>query len=123
MFMGNLSSILTEVNPGGALIGYWDDGIQSVEEYMQGDYDRVIESTKPVGGGGTAPACIPPFLATGGDGKYDTDFDCIVILTDGEFYSHYVGDWSQVSVPTLWCVIGRQAATFVPPNGVKVAVK
>lgn len=121
-FMGNLSAILTEVNPSGALLAYWDDGIRSVEEYTEGDYERVKESTKPIGGGGTEPSCIAPFITTGGDGSFDTDFDCVVILTDGEFYSGQ-GDWSQVSVPVLWCVIGRAAQDFKPDYGVKVAVR
>ena len=124
-FMANLAAIVEQVSPEALLLGYWDTQICTVELYMDDEYDRLIESTKPEGGGGTSPACIPPFIASYGDGKYDTDFDCIVIFTDGVFHDARQGDWSAVKAPVLWCVIDNGyggGKAFTPDYGVKVNV-
>jgi len=125
-FMSNTAAICEQVRPEELLLAYWDTRICAVELYREGEYDQLVESTKPVGGGGTTPKCIPPFLASGGDGEYDTVFDCIVIFTDGVGFQHSQGDWSSVTVPVLWCVIddgsGHGGKKFTPDYGVKVNV-
>jgi len=59
---------------------------------------NIVSSTKPIGGGGTAPSCISEYLT---ENKIDPE--CIIVLTDG-----YVGDdWgSEWNAPLLWVITG-----------------
>jgi len=121
-FMANLASIVEQVSPEELLLGYWDTQICAVERYREGEYDRLLEATKPAGGGGTSPACIPLYIAS----DDDEDYDCIVIFTDGVFYGASQGDWSAVTTPVLWCVLDDgygSSKAFTPDHGVKVGVK
>jgi len=45
---------------------------------------------------------------------------CVVMLTDGEFYGDGWHEWSRISAPVLWCVVGNK--NFVPKYGQSVYV-
>jgi predicted metal-dependent peptidase len=63
------------------------------EKYEQDQLDNLLSSTKPRGGGGTAPQCIPDFI-----NKHKIKAECAIILTDG-----YVSSWGTGwPCPTLW---------------------
>jgi hypothetical protein len=49
----------------------------------------------------------------------DIKADCIVMLTDGYFYSGE-GDWSDVTAPLLWVVKGNR--DFKPKHGIAVHI-
>ena len=78
---------------------YWDGEVSAHEEYKAGDYDSLLESTKPKGGGGTDPMCVSKYL---NDNKIKPD--CIVMVTDG-CVPNWGKDWP---APVLWVVIGSK---------------
>lgn len=108
-FLGEIKSICDEVNPDTVELLYWDSKVASHETYQGGAVATLTDSTKPRGGGGTSPECVPVFLRD----KMITP-QCVVMLTDGCFYSSNHGDW-QGMPPVLWCVMGNKS--FVPKVG------
>jgi len=106
----NMQKILSEfvaitrmVNPQHVDLLYWDSQVTGHEEYKQGDYDAMLSSMKPRGGGGTRPSCVPTYLKE----KAITP-DCIVMLTDGEVFNDWGGNWP---APVLWVVCGNPGVT------------
>jgi predicted metal-dependent peptidase len=91
-FLGEVQKICETVKPEGIDLLYWDTEVCQHEKYEQDQLDNLLSSTKPKGGGGTDPECIPRYIA---DHKLKPE--CAVILTDG-----YVGSWGEWSCPTLW---------------------
>ena len=101
-FLGEIRSICERVKPEGIDVLYWDTRVAQHEKYEQDQLDNLLSSTKPRGGGGTAPSCIPQYMA---DKKIKAE--CAVILTDG-----YVGgDWgSGWQCPTLWGITSDEVS-------------
>jgi predicted metal-dependent peptidase len=91
---------------------YWDTEICAHEKYERGDYEAIMSSTKPAGGGGTSAECIPKYIE-----QHKLNPECVIVLTDG-----YLGsDWGTWTVPVLWCIIDN--ATRTAPNGTTVHVE
>lgn len=86
-------------------IMYWDGVVQVHEEYDAISFKNWANTTKPVGGGGTTPACIPLYLKEKGITP-----DVVVVLTDGE-----VNGWGVWDVPVLWVIENR--TKIVAPVG------
>jgi predicted metal-dependent peptidase len=110
-FLGELQSICTTVKPDGVDILYWDTQVCRHEPYERDQLGSLLQSTKPAGGGGTDPQCIPEYIKAKG-----IKAECCVVLTDG--YVHRWGDgWS---MPLLWGITteGRTA-----PVGKSVTVR
>ena len=99
-FLGEIKGICEQVKPSKVHVMYWDTAICRTEVYMQDELDNLVKSTKPAGGGGTDPSCVPQYLNEKGIKP-----ECVVMLTDG-----YVGGWGQWSVPVLWCIQGNSSA-------------
>ena len=115
-FMGEVKSICDEVIPETVELLYWDSHVAARETYRGAEVEQLVNSTKPRGGGGTNPECVPKFLEAERIAP-----QCIIMLTDGEFY----GDggwheWSRVNAPVLWCVVDNK--NFVPKHGQSVYV-
>jgi predicted metal-dependent peptidase len=92
-FLGELRSICETVKPDGVDILYWDTQVCRHEPYERDQLDSLLQSTKPMGGGGTDPQCIPEYIKA-----KSITAECAVILTDG-----YVHRWGEGwSVPLLW---------------------
>lgn len=91
-FLGEVRQICERVKPEGIDLLYWDTEVCQHEKYEQDQLDNLLSTTKPRGGGGTDPACIPRYIA---DHKLKPE--CAIILTDG-----YVSGWGEWSCPTLW---------------------
>ena len=91
-FLGEVRKICETVRPEGIDLLYWDTEVCQHEKYDQDQLDNLLSSTKPKGGGGTDPECIPRYIK---DHKLKPE--CAVILTDG-----YVCSWGEWSCPTLW---------------------
>ena len=91
-FLGEVRKICETVKPEGIDLLYWDTEVCQHEKYEQDQLENLLSSTKPKGGGGTDPECIPRYIA---DHKLKPE--CAVILTDG-----YVSSWGEWSCPTLW---------------------
>lgn len=114
-FLGEVKSICDEVSPDVVDLIYWDSRVASHEKYEGHMVHGLTDSTKPRGGGGTSPECVPRYL-----GKENIKPDCVVMLTDGYFYGDEEGDWSNVGAPVLWCVIDNKH--FTAKNGVTVHI-
>lgn len=111
-FFSELVAICTDVVPECVDLLYWDTKIASHEVYSQDMLGSIVNTTKPKGGGGTDPDCIPVYIK-----KERMDPVCVVILTDG-----YIGRceedlWTGLA-PTLWVV--TQNKGWKPPYGQSV---
>ena len=111
-FYSELVAICTDVMPEGVDLLYWDTKIASHEVYSQDMLGSIVQTTKPKGGGGTDPDCIPVYIK-----KERMDPVCVVILTDG-----YIGRceedlWTGLA-PTLWVVTENKG--WKPPYGQSV---
>lgn len=94
------------VKPTGVHVLYWDTHITRAEYHKGEDLDGLLSTTKPTGGGGTDPQCVPNYLR-----EHKITPQCVIMLTDGEVPNWGVG-WE---VPVLWVVIGNPGLS--PPNG------
>ena len=115
-FLGELKSICDEVSPEKVELLYWDSHVAGHETYSRAEQDNLVNATKPRGGGGTQPECVPKYIK-----ENRIEPQCVVMLTDGYFYGDGCGDWSGCSAPVLWCVVGN--TNFVPTVGQAVCVE
>ena len=95
-FLSEVKDIAERVNPDKVDLIYWDAAVAGHEEYDSFTLPNLISSTKPRGGGGTAPACVATYLS-----EKKINPECIIMLTDG-----YVPSWGEWEVPIMWCVCG-----------------
>jgi len=90
---------------------YWDTEVAAHETYFEGDYDGLVRSTKPKGGGGTAVQCVPDYIKDKG-----LKPQCVIVITDG-YCSGWGTDWG---VPVLWVLVENKYDT--PTHGVTIRV-
>lgn len=114
MFMGELNKVIESVNPDRIDILYWDTEVAGHETYKGGDKRELVHKTKPRGGGGTDPDCLPPYIA-----EKALNPDAFVVLTDGYMRSD-PKVWAGINKPILWCIIGSHS--FRVPKGQVVNV-
>lgn len=94
-FLGEVKKICESVRPEGIDLLYWDTQVCQHEKYDQDSLDSLLTTTKPKGGGGTDPQCIPTYLA---DNRIKPE--CVIVLTDG-----YVDNWGKGwAAPVLWAI-------------------
>jgi predicted metal-dependent peptidase len=92
-FLGEVRSICESVSPDGIDLLYWDTEVCRHEPYERDQLDGLMQSTKPAGGGGTAPACVMDYIR-----ERNMNPVCCIMLTDG-----YVADWgADWPCPVLW---------------------
>jgi predicted metal-dependent peptidase len=115
-FLSEVKSICEEVTPETIELLYWDSHVASRETYRGAEIEHLIETTKPKGGGGTEPECVPKYMIA--NQIYP---QCVIMLTDGHFFGGGCGDWSGVNAPVLWCVKGNR--DFKPTVGQSVYVE
>ena len=101
-FLGEAKLICDDVEPEIIDMMYWDTHVARHEIYAGSEVSNFVNSTKPAGGGGTDPDCVPNFLL-----KKGIKPQCIVMLTDGVFFGHETTKWEELGVPVLWCVVGN----------------
>lgn len=100
-FLGHIVKIVSDLNPQELILMYWDTEVCAVERYgADVPYEEMLTSTRPAGGGGTDPACIPQWLKDNDVGGVE----CVLVLTDGYFFGGNHGDWNDLPEP-LWCVL------------------
>lgn len=97
-FLGEMMSICNAVRPSKVHLLYWDTEVAGHETYEIGQYEGLINSTKPAGGGGTDVVCVPEYIK---DKKINAE--CCVVLTDG----YLGGGWGSWSVPVLWGITSK----------------
>jgi len=108
-FFSELVAICKDVTPECVDLLYWDTAIASHEVYSQDMLESLIKTTKPKGGGGTDPDCIPVYIK-----KERMDPVCVVILTDGHIGRCKEELWQGLA-PTLWVVTENKG--WKPPYG------
>ena len=111
VILTEVSSITDTVKPSWLRMLYWDTKVVGDEKYEMHELDNFVQSTKPVGGGGTDPSCVPEYLTT-----HKITPQCVIMITDG-----YVGSWGKWSHPVLWVIIDNDNAH--PPVGKYIHVK
>ena len=85
------------VNPEIVDVIYWDYDVAAHEIYEGDQVDRLVESTKPKGGGGTRVGAMLDYMKA-----KDIRPDCIIVFTDGYVERDWGGDnWP---APILWCI-------------------
>ena len=107
-FLSEVKSICEEVSPEAIDLLYWDTHVASRETYMQNELSGLTQSTKPAGGGGTEPACVPAFIK-----KHNIRNECLIMLTDGYIGRQDPSNWD-VDVPVLWCIKGNSHFNDAP---------
>lgn len=95
-FLSEVKGICDTVKPDKVRMLYWDTEICSEEIYEQDQVEKLIQSTKPEGGGGTMIECVPEHLA-----KNNVSPQACIVLTDG----YLGGSWGQWTCPLLWCIL------------------
>jgi predicted metal-dependent peptidase len=100
-FLSEVVAIAEHVNPDKVDLIYWDARVAGHEVYNSGTLATLVNSTKPKGGGGTDPTCVPAYLD-----KHGIKPECVIMLTDG-----YVGSWGEWDVPVLWAICGGNKVT------------
>ena len=97
-FLSEVKKICETVNPEGLDLLYWDTSVCAHEKYDVGNYEGLMQTTKPAGGGGTAPQCIVNFMS-----DMRMKAECVIVLTDG-----YVDNWGDGwSAPVLWGITSK----------------
>jgi len=93
LFLSEVKAIAENVHPEKVDLIYWGHEVEAHEQYDISTVPNLINSTKPVGGGGTDPQCMMRFLK-----DEAIKPECIIMLTDG-----YVGNWgNEWEAPLLW---------------------
>ena len=101
-FLGELKHICERVRPEGIDVLYWGTRVAQHEKYDKDQLENLMMSTRPKGGGGTAPSCITEYLK-----EHKLKPECAVILTDGEVG----GDWGEGwECPTLWGITSEEVS-------------
>jgi predicted metal-dependent peptidase len=83
---------------------YWDGEVEAHEQYDAQSFKDWQSNTKPVGGGGTTPPCIPKYLR-----ENIITPDAVVVLTDGE-----VCGWGEWDCPVLWAIYNTGNKIIAP---------
>jgi predicted metal-dependent peptidase len=115
-FLGETKLICDDVEPEIVDMMYWDSHVAKHEVYAGAEVGNLVNSTKPAGGGGTEPDCVPAYML-----KHGIKPQCLVMLTDGCFFGHNTQKWEELGVPVLWCVVGN--SEFKPKVGQAVCVE
>lgn len=102
-----LVQLAQEVRPDKLDVLYWDSHVARHETYDESNLDLLLSSTKPMGGGGTSPACVKRYME-----EKRIEPECVIMLTDG-----YVDSWPEFNCPTLWLITTKGKTS---PTGISV---
>ena len=110
-FLTEAIQVCKDVNPKSIDLIWWDSAVQGHETYLEGDYDTILQRTKPSGGGGTLVSCVNRFIE-----QKRLEPDVIIILTDGYVENDWGGHWKY---PTLWAITDKRN---VSPHGKSIYI-
>lgn len=110
-FLTEVKSVAETVHPEAIRILYWDTEVCGDERYEGDDADKIVQSTKPKGGGGTMVECVPKYLQA-----KQIKAQCVIVLTDG----YLGGSWGDWHHPVLWTILNNKSA--VPSVGQAVHI-
>lgn len=100
--MSEFAGICEQVNPKAVDLLYWGTSVVAHEVYNEATVSSIVESTRPVSGGGTAPSCVSTYLK---DNNIKPDIT--IVMTDGVVGNDWGSDWPS---PVLWCIINNDSA-------------
>lgn len=106
VLFGEVARICQLVRPEYVRLLWWDGKVQSEQYFTPDKYDDIGKLFKPVGGGGTTPACVTQYIR---EKQYKPK--AVIWLTDGDFYAHP----GSLDIPQLWGVVDNPR--FVPTQG------
>lgn len=93
-FLSEVQAVCRNVSPELVDLIYWDADVARHEVYGRDQQDKLVQSTKPAGGGGTDPRCVVEYMK-----EKNLRPECVIMLSDG-----YVPDWGKWGVPVLWAL-------------------
>lgn len=108
-FASELVSLCEAVHPDALRVLWWDTMVHG-EQKFDGDYDKIPQLLKPLGGGGTRVGCVSEHIK-----KNNINAECLIVFTDG--YVESDPKW-EVVMPTLWLVTANKS--WKPPRGHRV---
>jgi predicted metal-dependent peptidase len=110
-FLAEVQGVCDSVKPELVDLMYWGHNVAAHEIYEADSISTLHQSTRPKGGGGTEPSCVTRYMR-----EQRIVPDCIVMLTDGDVFGDWGGDWP---APVLWCINNKH---IVAPHGVTVHI-
>jgi predicted metal-dependent peptidase len=111
-FLSEVKGVCDMVHPERIRLLYWDTKVCADETYATDELEKLVSSTKPVGGGGTDIDCVPEYIT-----KHNIQAQAVIVLTDG----YLGGSWGTWSTPLLWCILDNERAK--PDCGKTVNIK
>ena len=112
-FLSEVKGVCEEVNPEKIDLIYWGSSVVGHEEYEGSAVAGIVNSTRPMDGGGTSPSCVSDYIE-----EKKIVPECIIILTDGYVGDDFGGNWPS---PILWAICGGN--DVVAPNGKTIHVQ
>ena len=103
-FLSEVVSICDDVSPSSIELIYWDYDVAGHETYNIGDYNGLVQTTKPKGGGGTRVGSLNQYIK-----EKRLEPEAIIILTDGYVEDDWGGTWDY---PTLWAITSRNITSI-----------
>ena len=110
-FLSEVKSVAETVHPEAIRLLYWDTEVCGDERYEGEEVDKIVQSTKPKGGGGTTVECVPAYMQA-----KQIKAQCVIVLTDG----YLGGSWGDWQHPVLWTILDNKNA--VPSVGQAVHI-
>jgi predicted metal-dependent peptidase len=111
LVFGEVANICQQVNPELVRIIWWDTQVRGEQVFKRGEFDQIAGLLKPVGGGGTTPACLVDYIKAK---AYKPT--AVIWLTDG----YLDGKPAQVCANELWGVVDNDH--FQPAHGKAVRI-
>lgn len=102
-FLAEIAKITETMPPERIHLLYWDSHVAGEEVYVPGEYESLVTSTKPMGGGGTDANCVKAFVDDMG-----TKPELVLMLTDGYLYN----GWPNFNEPTLWVCTSDEKSPY-----------
>jgi predicted metal-dependent peptidase len=115
VFLSEFVQICKELKPEEVTLAYWDGDCYPHETYYEGEWDDILQRTKPRGGGGTVPSCFTNYIKEKG-----LKYEAVIVLTDGYVGSDW-GDWYGIDCPVLWGICGDKTA--IPSHGIGIQIE
>ena len=107
LMVSEIVYLASQVQPEQIDLLYWDSAVARHETYDESNMDTMATSTKPMGGGGTNPACVKQYIA-----EHNMEPEFVIMLTDG-----YVNNWPDFDCPVLWVITTKN---ITAPTGVTI---
>lgn len=107
LMVSEIVYLASQVQPEQIDLLYWDSAVARHETYDESNMDTMATSTKPMGGGGTNPACVKQYIA-----QHNMEPEFVIMLTDG-----YVNNWPDFDCPVLWVITTKN---ITAPTGITI---